>query len=328
MSVEIRPIHTHAEYRAVEQLQREVWGLPEIDIVPDHLLLTAQKNGGLVLGAFDTPPGLESQQLVGFVFGFPGLLPDGRVKHCSHMAGVAPAYQNRNVGYLLKLAQRDHVLAQGLDLITWTFDPLESRNAYLNFHKLGVTCRTYLRELYGRMRDGLNFSLPSDRFQVDWHIASAHVAGRLASAPTVPTPPSTAGGRPTPPAPLLAHSGHFATREGGEVLPSPTRGGAGGEVLPTLAGLQGAGVPVLNRPLAGDPPRPAQTSLPIQGERLLVQIPAHFQALKAADVALALAWRLHTRDLFEAAFGAGYVVTDLLFEGGQSCYLLEKDWAP
>jgi predicted GNAT superfamily acetyltransferase len=321
MTVQIRPIQTHEEYRAVEQLQREVWGLPEVDIVPDHLLLTAQKNGGLVLGAFDTPPGLESQQLVGFVFGFPGLLPDGRVKHCSHMAGVAPAYQNRNVGYLLKLAQRDHVLAQGLDLITWTFDPLESRNAYLNFHKLGVTCRTYLRELYGRMRDGLNLSLPSDRFQVDWHIASAHVAGRLGGARTAPSSPITSGGRPTPPAPL-------PRREGGELLPSPCRGGAGGEVRPTLAGLQGAGVPVLNRPLAGDPPRPAQRSLPIEGECLLVQIPAHFQALKAADIELALAWRLHTRALFEAAFGAGYVATDLLFEGGQSCYLLEKDWAP
>lgn len=311
MTVQIRPIQTHEEYRAVEQLQREVWGLPEVDVVPDHLLLTAQKNGGLVLGAFDTPPGVENQRLVGFVFGFPGLLPDGRAKHCSHMAGVAPAYQNQNVGYLLKLAQRDHVLAQGLNLITWTFDPLESRNAYLNFHKLGVTCRTYLRELYGRMRDGLNLSLPSDRFQVDWHIASAHVAGRLGGART----------EPTPPAPLPGS-------ERGEVLPSPHRGGAGGEARPTLAGLQAEGVPVVNRPPPGDPPRPAPATLPIQGERLLVQIPAHFQALKAADIELALAWRLHTRALFEAAFGTGYVVTDLLFEGGQSCYLLEKDWRP
>jgi predicted GNAT superfamily acetyltransferase len=87
-------------------------------------------------------------------------------------------------------------------------------------------------------------------------------------------------------------------------------------------------VPLLNPPLPGDPPRPAHRCLPLEGARLLLQIPAHFQALKAADVELALAWRLHTRDLFEAAFGAGYVVTDLLFEGGESCYLLGKDWRP
>ena len=293
MAIQIRPIQTHAEYRAVEQLQREVWGLPEVDIVPDHLLLTAQKNGGLVLGAFDIPAGAEGGALVGFVFGFPGLLPDGRVKHCSHMAGVAPAYQNQNVGYQLKLAQRDHVLAHGLDLITWTFDPLESRNAYLNFHKLGVVCRTYLRELYGHMRDGLNVSLPSDRFQVDWHIASAHVARRLGSGPTSPAP--------------------LPEREGGEVPP-------------TLAVLEAAGVPLVNRLLPGEPPHPPQKTLPLEGERLLIQIPSQFQAIKSADVELALAWRLHTRDLFEAAFATGYIATDLLFGNGQSCYLLEKEW--
>ncbi len=282
MSIEIRPIQTHAEYRAVEQLQREVWGLEEVEIVPDHLLLTAQKNGGLVLGAFDVPPGGESERLVGFVFGFLGLSPDGRVKHCSHIAGVAPAYQNQNLGYRLKLAQREHVLAQGLDLITWTFDPLESRNAALNFHKLGATCRTYLRDLYGSMRDALNVDLPSDRLQVDWHIASAHVANRL----------------------------------------------RGDQIKTSLSGLKSAGLPVLNPALPGDPPRPAQRTLPIEGERLLIQVPAHFQALKADAMDLARAWRFHTRALFEAAFAEGYVVTDLLFENRESCYLLEKDWIP
>lgn len=300
MSIQIRLIQNHEEYRAVEQVQREVWNLLDVDIVPDHLLLTIQKNGGLVLGAFDVPPGQVTGPLIGFVFGFPGLLPDGRVKHCSHMAGVAPAYQNQNVGYRLKLAQREWVLAQGLELITWTFDPLESRNGYLNFHKLGVVCRTYMRDVYGQMRDGLNVSLPSDRFLVEWYIASAHVARRL---------------------------------EGGKVLPSPTPGarwpevaGAGGEVHSSLAALQAAGVPLVNRPLPGELPRPPQMTLPLEGERLLIQIPSHFQALKAADMQLAIAWRLHTRAVFEAAFAAGYIATDLLFEDGQSCYLLQKEW--
>ena len=290
MAIEIRPIQTHDEYRAVEQIQRQAWGLDDVDVVPDHLLLTAHKNGGLVLGAFEPLPEKGKERLAGFVFGFVGLTSDGKIKHCSHMAGVAPAYQNRNVGYRLKLAQRERVLARGMDLITWTFDPLESRNSYLNFHKLGATCRTYLRDLYGNMRDGLNVGLPSDRFQVDWHIASAHVARRL----------------------------------------------RGDQVRPSLSALQASGVPVLNRALPGPPPHPPQTVLPIEGDRLLVQIPAHFQAIKSADPGLALAWRLHTRALFEAAFAEGYTVVDLLFEKAkgekeeneQSCYLLKKDWTP
>jgi predicted GNAT superfamily acetyltransferase len=282
MDIEIRPIHTHDEYRAVEQLQRDAWGLEEVEVVPDHLLLTAHKNGGLVLGAFDLSSGAKGEQLVGFVFGLVGLSPDGRMKHCSHMTGVAPDYQNHNLGYRLKLAQREHVLKQGLDLITWTFDPLESRNAYLNFRKLGATCQTYLRDLYGGMRDALNIALPSDRFQVDWHVASTHVADRLSSKP------------------------------------SP----------PSLSSLCAESVPLLNQALSGDPPRPAEAPLPIQGTRLLIQIPAHFQAIKRVDIELARAWRLQTRALFEAAFAAGYVVTDLLFEDEQSCYLLEKDWTP
>lgn len=281
-SITIRPLQTIEEYRAVEGLQREVWGLEDVEIVPDHVLLTAQKNGGVVLGAFQVA--LEEggeERLVGFVFGFVGLTSDGRPKHCSHIAGVIPSFQNQNVGHRLKLAQREYVLSQGLDLVTWTFDPLESRNARLNFHKLGVTCNTYVRDLYGRMRDELNVGLPSDRFQVDWHVASARVAARL----------------------------------------------AGGWTGPSLSALQAEGVPVVNpvRPGGDALPRPPQAVLPIEGERLLVQIPARFQAVKSADLGLALAWREQTRSIFEAAFARGYVATDLLFEAGQSYYLLRKD---
>jgi predicted GNAT superfamily acetyltransferase len=284
-SIMVRPIQTIEEYRAVEGLQRDVWGLDDVEIVPDHVLLTAQKNGGMVLGAFHVAPdGGEAERLVGFVFGFVGLTPDGRPKHCSHIAGVAPAYQNQNVGHRLKLAQRHYVLSQGLDLVTWTFDPLESRNARLNFHKLGVTCDTYVRDLYGSMRDELNVGLPSDRFQVDWHVASAHVADRLGA----------------------------------------------GWTGPSLSALQAGGVPVVNRvlPGGGTLPRPSQVVLPFEGERLLVQIPARFQAVKSADLGLALAWREQTRSIFETAFVQGYVAIDLLFEAGQSYYLLRKDRTP
>ena len=279
--IEIRPLQTVDEYRAAEQLQRDVWNLEDVEVVPDHLLITAQKNGGTVLGAFDVTA--EGERLIGSVFGFVGLTPDGKVKHCSHMAGVAPEYQSRSVGYRLKLAQREHVLSQGMDLITWTFDPLESRNARLNFRKLGVTCRTYLRNLYGSMRDQLNAGLFSDRFQVEWHITSDHVVDRL----------------------------------------------RGDWVGDSLSVLLAEGVPVLNRALLDDdhlfhPPQ--KKTLSIEGDRLLIQIPARFQAVKTADFELARAWREHTRALFEAAFADEYTVVDLLFEEGQSYYLLRKDW--
>ncbi|MEA3336719.1 MAG: hypothetical protein U9R25_12465 [Chloroflexota bacterium] len=169
MTIDIRPVESHAGYRAVERLQRQVWSLPDADIVPDHMLLTIQKNGGLVLGAF------SQDRLLGFVFGFLGLTSEGRLKHCSHMAAVVPEVQNRGLGFRLKLAQRDHVLAQGIDLITWTYDPLEGRNARLNLRKLGAVCNTYLRDLYGEMRDGLNQGLASDRFRVDWQIGDDRV---------------------------------------------------------------------------------------------------------------------------------------------------------
>jgi len=177
MAIEIRPVKTEEEYHAVEQLQREIWGAQDIEIIAFETLMTAHKNGGVMLVALDTVEGEE--RTVGFVFGFVGLTADGRVKHCSHIAGVLPGYRDRNVGYALKLKQRAWVLAQGIELITWTFDPLESRNARFNFHKLGATCGVYLRNLYGAMRDTLNAGLPSDRFQVDWRIASPHVEARL-----------------------------------------------------------------------------------------------------------------------------------------------------
>lgn len=181
MALVYRRIETHEEYRAVEDLQAQVWGSDARDIVPLHLLLTASKNGGLTLGAFDTdltPP----DDLIGFVFGFVGLTPEGQVKHCSHMLGVLPQRRDRGIGEELKRRQRDYVLAQGITLMTWTFDPLQSRNARLNIRKLGAVCRTYARNLYGTMSDRLNAGVPSDRFEVEWHLASRHVERRLARA--------------------------------------------------------------------------------------------------------------------------------------------------
>lgn len=185
MTLVYRHITTHDEYRALEELQRQIWGSDERDIVPTHLALTAGKNGGLAYAAFDTtlsPP----HDMIGFVFGFLGFTSDRRLKHCSHMLGVLPAYRDRRIGAELKRRQRDFVLAQGVDLMTWTYDPLESRNARLNIANLGAVCRTYMPNLYGDMNDGLNAGLPSDRFEVEWHLNSAHVIARLADSTRQP----------------------------------------------------------------------------------------------------------------------------------------------
>lgn len=177
----IRPLVSLEELEICERLQAEVWQMQPIAVVPVHLLTTLQKNGGLILGAW------WGSELVGFVFGFPGLMlhDTGRLrqaKHCSHMAGVLPDWRDKGVGYRLKLAQREHVLKQGIGLITWTFDPLEARNGWLNFGKLGVLARQFQRNVYGQMQDEFNQGLPSDRLEVEWWLESRRVRSRLKGA--------------------------------------------------------------------------------------------------------------------------------------------------
>ena len=102
-----------------------------------------------------------------------------RLIHASHMAGVHPEFRDSGQGYLLKRAQWQMVRQQGVERITWTYDPLQSRNAKLNIAKLGAVCNTYIPNYYGQMRDGLNIGMPSDRFQVDWWVNSNRVQQRL-----------------------------------------------------------------------------------------------------------------------------------------------------
>lgn len=176
----IRSLETPEELRQAEALQATVWPGSDLDVVPAHMMASIVHNGGVALGAFD------GDRLVGFVLGFlgtdsasPNRVAMARLKHCSHQMGVLPEYRDRGVGLLLKKAQRQAVIAQGVRLITWTYDPLLSRNAHLNIRRLGAVCRTYLREVYGEMRDALNTGVPSDRFQVDWWVTSRRVTERL-----------------------------------------------------------------------------------------------------------------------------------------------------
>ena len=160
--VDVRLVRSMDEFAACEAMSREIWGAAERNVVPRELLLTMQQNGGLVHGAF-----LPEGRLVGFCFGFLGMR-EGQLRLCSHQLGVLPEFRGGGIGIALKQAQRDDALRLGYELVSWTFDPLEARNAYINLHRLGCIARIYDRDHYGAMEDDLNRGLPSDRFEAEW----------------------------------------------------------------------------------------------------------------------------------------------------------------
>jgi predicted GNAT superfamily acetyltransferase len=171
-TVSIRPLKAWDEYLAAEELQRVVWQMPDWrDVVPANLMIAVNKSAGLALGAF-APDG----RLVGLAFGFIGMerhAGQARLKHHSHMLAVLPEYQSQKIGIRLKFKQREGTLAQGIDLMTWTYDPLQARNANLNLMHLGAIARRYLVNAYGEMTDGLNAGIASDRFEVEWWLNSS-----------------------------------------------------------------------------------------------------------------------------------------------------------
>jgi predicted GNAT superfamily acetyltransferase len=182
-TIDIRILENPPDLAMVEELQRVIWPGNDMEIVPVHMLRACVHNGGLVLGAY------RGESLVGFVFGFPGLEFHGskpKLIHASHMAGVHPEFRNAGIGYKLKRAQWQVVRKQGVERITWTYDPLQSRNANLNIAKLGAVCSTYIPNYYGEMRDEINLGMPSDRFQVDWWVNSSRVRHRLMARPNQP----------------------------------------------------------------------------------------------------------------------------------------------
>lgn len=165
MAIEIKPLESLNDMKKVQDLEKKVWDMQPI---PVHQTFTAVKNGGILIGAYD------GKELIGFSYGFAGF-KNGEVYLCSHMMGILPDYQSRNLGERLKHEQKRMALTKGYTLITWTFDPLESVNAYLNLHKLRAITGCYHVNLYGDMDDALNRGLPTDRFQLEWWIAEPHV---------------------------------------------------------------------------------------------------------------------------------------------------------
>lgn len=170
----LRDLTDIASCREVVRVQEAVWGR-DGEIVPASVLLVSAKRGGILIGAF------EDTTLVGFVWSMPGVR-DGAPTHWSHMLGVLPDLRGRGIGRDLKLAQRDRALTAGVDLIEWTFDPLQSANAHLNIAMLGGISSTYLVNVYGAMIGPLHLGTPTDRLIVEWWIRRPHVERRIARA--------------------------------------------------------------------------------------------------------------------------------------------------
>ena len=280
----LRFIETAEEFIEVENLQRLVWAGNETEVIPSHLLISSVRHGGICIGAFT-----GEDKLAGFVFGMPGFLesPTGiQLVHYSHLLGVHPAHRNEGLGFQLKRAQWQMVRKQGVDRITWTYDPLLSRNAQLNISKLGAVCNTYYINYYNELRDEMNVSLPTDRFEVDWWINTKRVSRHLSRQ-----------------ARQLLDLAHYLAA-GAEII-NPSGLDTDGLVYPTK----------VQYPFEIDIPDEAVQQYPAL---LLVEIPADYLEIKSKDLHLAIEWRFHTRDIFTRLFRLGYFVTDFVFLKGKN----------
>lgn len=168
----IRPLFTLHDMHACERLQTRIWQYSDLEVVPHSVFLVAQEIGGEILGAFD------GDQAVGFTLAFPAVR-SSRVYLHSHMTAVLPEYQNKGVGRSLKLAQREHALMRRIDLIEWTFDPLQLRNAYFNVERLGAIARRHLPNFYGHTSSTFHRELPTDRLVAEWRLESNEVKNAI-----------------------------------------------------------------------------------------------------------------------------------------------------
>ena len=288
MEIVIRSVKSIEGCQHFQMLQQLVWSSVDDDIVPTHVLVTVVKNGGGLLGAYAEGGPAETGGMVGAAFWWPGIDeaagdPDSmepQIKACSHIVGVLPGWQGKRIGLRLKLAQREVVLAQGAtDWITWTYDPLYRANGVFNIHRLGATCNTYMRDIYGAMQDALNRGVPSDRCQVDWRLNSPHVLSDISPQRVRPA----------------WHIDDF-------------------HILPTDPRMDGLAAPV-------------DVALVLDGAPLAAPIPDDIAAIRAADGALSLDWRLYMRGIFEQAFPAGYTMVDCIRIGDKGWhYVLVREY--
>ncbi len=256
-----RDLHTADEFRQVMDLEAQVWGFTDLnDMVTLPVFTITVKRGAILIGAYD-----ERDRMVGFVYSIVGMKPGRQVLQWSHMLGVLPEYRNSGLGRALKLAQRDKALAQGYELIEWTYDPLQAMNAHLNFTKLGVVAEEYHRNVYGESTSVLHKGTPTDRLVAQWWIAKPHVERRIAPA---------------------------------------------GEAIPVTADALTDAAPINTTHPAKAWLANTHVHLDRDERRLTLEIPMGFTDMQREAPALALEWRMQTRDIFETYFRKGYRVVD------------------
>lgn len=259
MHLAVRDLTKYEEFLQVREVQQQVWGFTGGEGLYPPVLNTAAENGGTVIGAFD------GGKMIGFIYGFVGIHYDRRLKLCSQTMGILSEYRNKGIAAMLKWAQRQRVLENGIDLITWTYDPLEAPNARLNLHTLGGVAHIYKCNIYGENFGALGKGLPSDRFLVEWWLNHADVQQRATG-----------------------------------LKPEPI----------------GVGSPIANRCTGNSGDRKIEAlDLELKDPIVRVEIPNDLQAIKKANMALALDWRLKTRELFEAYFARGYEAIDFVRAG-------------
>lgn len=280
---EIRHLRGIPEFTQAVSFQEAVWGEGFSERVPKSLMKVAQRLGGVVAGAFD------GDEMVGFIYGMTGI-EDGQAVHWSDILAVLPGLRNGGLGRRLKLFQREACLERGVTRMYWTFDPLESRNGYLNLGKLGAVVREYVPDMYGASDSPLHRGLGTDRYVVTWELDSHRVERRLAGDP----PP---GLREVQELPLA-----FAVDGLDSELP-----------IPELAEAPDAAPPVAEWNESG-------------GVR--VPIPWDIQALRDRDPALAASWRTATRAALAASIEAGFEVLELVPARPVSYYILRPTAPP
>lgn len=201
-AVVIRKCTALDEMKACVSLQQEVWNFTDAELVPLRLFVVADKVGGQVIGAFD------GDNMVGFALAVPGARSGHAYLH-SHMLAVRPEYRNLGLGRRIKLFQREDALARDFDLVEWTFDPLEIKNAYLNIVRLGAITRRYNINQYGITSSPLQGGLPTDRLVAEWWLRSNRVRSLLE---TGSLPPFTASGTISVPAQIYEWKGSSKDR--------------------------------------------------------------------------------------------------------------------
>jgi predicted GNAT superfamily acetyltransferase len=177
--MQIRDLTTIEEFRQVVGLERDIWGYTDnADMVGIPVFIFTVHRGATLLGAFE-----PSGRMVGFAYAVVGMKA-GKPMLWSHMTGVLPDYRG-GLGYRLKLEQRERALAQGYDLIEWTFDPMQAMNAHFNFAKLGGVVEEYALNFYGESTSALHRGTPTDRVVLSWRISAPHVVRRVSEAPVL-----------------------------------------------------------------------------------------------------------------------------------------------